>query len=316
MSRWVARVMDVVLHLGAHRTGTTSFQDYMRRHLAPLEAQGVAFWGPRRRLEGLHETILFSDAARRRAAATRIQAKLAQVADRGMQTLVVSDQEMMGTVADNVDAAQFYPEAGARVAAFSAAFGGQVTTVMLSPRSLDGYWASALAALVFSGHSIPCRETLHQIVLARRGWRDVIRDIAAALPGADIRILPFETYAGRPDALLSAGLDCAAPFDRARGWLNRAPTLPDLRRALADKPRPGPRLPFGMGRWNPFTTDEYAALRELHADDMMWLTAGADGLATLTEDRRKDRAGPTPSLASLKKGRSDEHEERQMARPG
>ena len=38
-SNWAGHVMDVILHVGAHRTGTKTFQDYMRRHVAPLSVE-------------------------------------------------------------------------------------------------------------------------------------------------------------------------------------------------------------------------------------------------------------------------------------
>ena len=45
-----------------------------------------------------------------------------------------------------------------------------------------------------------------------------------------------------------------------------------------------------------------AALREACSDDMLWLTAGAEGLATLTEDRTGSRAGHTPPPGAQSKG--------------
>ena len=38
--------MEIILHLGAHRTATTSFQHYMRANAAALAEQGLGVWGP------------------------------------------------------------------------------------------------------------------------------------------------------------------------------------------------------------------------------------------------------------------------------
>lgn len=319
--QWTSRVMDVILHLGAHRAATTGFQDYMRRHKDALAAHGVGFWGPQRTRRGLHAGVLpcSSPAQDDPSAASprrRINGHLDRARQNGLRQLVVSDENMIGTVRDNIRKGILYPEAAARLARFAAAYNGRITSVLFSPRSLDLYWCSALAYGVGRGVPVPDRAALRSIALARRGWRDVIGDIARAMPDAAVRILPFERYAGHPHLVLGDALGIDAPVQTARSCLNPAPGLPQLRRLMAESGRSAADLPFGMGRWNPFTNDEHAALRELYADDMMWLASGADGLATLTEDRQRDEAGSTLPPVTHRKGRCDELENRQMARPG
>jgi len=57
-SRRVRAFMDVILHIGAHRTATTTFQKYMRSRSAEFAARGVAFWGPLRTRRGLFAGLL------------------------------------------------------------------------------------------------------------------------------------------------------------------------------------------------------------------------------------------------------------------
>ena len=45
--------MDIILHLGAHRTATTSFQHYLRANAAGLGAAGIGVWGPETTRDGL-----------------------------------------------------------------------------------------------------------------------------------------------------------------------------------------------------------------------------------------------------------------------
>ena len=45
--------MDIILHLGAHRTGAASFQCYLRSVDAELAGLGIGFWGPQRTRQGL-----------------------------------------------------------------------------------------------------------------------------------------------------------------------------------------------------------------------------------------------------------------------
>ncbi|MBW4707563.1 hypothetical protein KX928_07170 [Roseobacter sp. YSTF-M11] len=313
--------MDVILHIGAHRTGTTSFQDYMHRHAEPLAEAQIGYWGPGRTRRGLFSGIVprpevCTGRDLRRRAEGRVQLQLTAARARGLKTLVVSDANMIGTVRENLRTGRLYPGIGERMARFARAFEGQVSTIMISPRSLELYWSSALSYGVARGYAVPDRDKLRTIAQSRRGWRDVITDLGCAVPGVHIRVMPFETFCGRPEVLLARGAGVDAPMDTDRHWLNRAPKLPELRRVLADRGDASNVLPFGMDRWKPFTTEDHAALREVYADDMMWLTAGADGIATLTEDQDRRRAGKTLPPGAQIKGHGDEFEDRQVARPG
>ena len=58
------RVMDVILHLGAHRTGSTTFQSYMRRSHSELSSSKVGYWGPQRTRQGLFAGIVPSPSGR------------------------------------------------------------------------------------------------------------------------------------------------------------------------------------------------------------------------------------------------------------
>lgn len=319
LRQWAVRVMDVILHLGAHRTGTTSFQDYMRRHTDDCAAHAVGFWGPRRTRRGLYAELLpqnQSSEATRRRAETRIRLAIDRAQSKGMGRLIISDENMIGSVRDNIRSGQLYPRIAERMSHIAEAFDGRITAVIFSVRGLDRYQCSSLAYAVSRGHPVPDRAHLHDMATDPRGWREVVCDLAAALPGVPLQVLPFERFVGRPHTVLSIAGGFDAPRDTQRACLNRSPMLPELRRVLSTKGMSPAALPFGMGRWNPFTNEEHAALREKHADDMMWLTAGADGLATLTEDCLRDRAGQTPPPGALEKGRRDEFEERRMARPG
>ena len=50
-------------------------------------------------------------------------------------------------------------------------------------------------------------------------------------------------------------------------------------------------LPDAQGRWNPFTEEQAALLRQRHQKDLRWLAAGADGLARLLDDTDAERPG-------------------------
>ncbi|WP_259650423.1 hypothetical protein [Roseobacter sp. OBYS 0001] len=307
--------MDIILHIGAHRTGTASFQDYLRRHVGELSARQIACYEPVRAKDGSSTQGLAMGDMKAQVSVS-VQSQMDQARQKGMQSMLLSDADMLGTLAQNVEKRSLYPAAGVGLKRLAAALDIEISTVLVSIRSLELYWCSALAHGISQGLEVPERDALAQIAHATRGWRDVITDISDALPQTKIAVLPFEKFIGRPDAVLARGAGLDAPFDTERSWLNRMPTLPDLRRVLNDRGAASADLPFGMGRWNPFTNEEHAALREVYADDMMWLTAGADGRATLIEDRHPERAGSTLPRLTQNKGQQDELDKRQLARPG
>jgi hypothetical protein len=308
--------MDVILHVGAHRTGTTSFQHYLRAHGERLAAKNIGFWGPWRTRRGLFHGLAERPMRARCAdrAAGRVRMNLAMTARRGTATLVVSDENLIGTARRNLQAGSLYPEIGERMARVQAAF-GPVRRVALQIRAQDAWWASAIAWLVPRGLDLPGAGLRAALARSDRRWQHVITDLACACPDAEIVVTPFERFAGRPDRLLRRITGARfLPVAREEAfWYNRAPDRAALHAILAERGSDTAALAAGDGRYRPFDGDQAAAMRESYADDLFWLRAGADGLATLTEDPEPER--PAIRLASglQERGRPDDRPARRLA---
>ncbi|MFL4472002.1 hypothetical protein ACERZ8_19750 [Tateyamaria armeniaca] len=310
--------MKVILHIGAHRTATTSFQSYVRRHAGDLREDGVGFWGPARTRKGLFAGIQPTpgfglEAARRARGRLLLQMKKAQT--NGVQTLLVSDENMMGSVRLNLRKGRLYPDIGERMSRYVCAFDQRIDKIVMSVRGLDHYWASAIAYGVGRGHALPDADRCAAVAQGARTWRDVVADVSCAAPLAQIEVIPFEVSVGRPDLMLSACTGHAAPRDNAPEWLNRAPNAAQLHALLTERGEDAGAVPNRPARWSPFDRAGHAALREAYADDMHWLVAGADGLATLTEELDQTRAGKTPPHGPHHRGQGHDIEERRMAQP-
>lgn len=317
----MANAMNIFLHIGAHRCATTSFQSYLRQNATRLTVQGTGFWGPLRTRGKLFAGVLPSagDALRRNRqirARGRVQIAISRAAESGLENLIVSDENVLGSVRANLRLCGLYDGVGERLARFNAAFDGKITQLALSVRALDTYWASGLGYSLTRGCNPPRPGVLTRITDSPRSWRDVITDVACAVPGARLIVLPHERFAGRPDAMFSAITGTAAPKDLMRQWRNATPLLPELR-ALLPKEQAG-ALPGGEGRWYPFDAEQAAILRERYADDILWLTGGADGLATLAHDpdTPTKTAGPSPQDTYSTRGRPYDDEERRLAGTG
>lgn len=310
--------MKVILHIGAHRTGTTSLQAYIRRHADQLRACGVAFWGPQRTRKGLFSGIqptagLDLDAARK--ARGRIMLQLDKAARSGVKTLLVSDENLMGSVRMNMRTGRLYPDVGERLSRYICGFDGTVDKVVMSVRSLDQYWSSAIAYGVGRGQRLPTLARCRAIANSPRSWRDVIGDVACAAPKSEVDVMPFEVSSARPDALIAACTGQAAPYDHSPEWLNRRPNTAQLRALLIERGEDVGDVPDTNERWNPFDAPARAALRETYADDMHWLVAGANGLATLTEELDPTRVRNTSPHGPRNRGQEHDRQERRMAHP-
>jgi hypothetical protein len=311
--------MDIILHLGAHRTATTSLQRYAPGQAKDLAVQGVAFWGPPDTRGGFLTGVIPAprsqpDAAQVARARGRIALRMAQARAAGATRLVVSDENMIGAPRACLRCHRLYPAAGERVARFGHAFGGRIARAVLSIRAQDAWWGSVLAYAVARGHRLPSAADLDRLVTAGRHWRDVIADLACALPGAEIVILPHEQFAARPAARLAwmtGGPDTGS--DAGAEWRGRAPDLDALRRAVAARGGDAARLPAGAGRWHPFSAAQAAALKEAYEDDLFWLRAGADGLAVLAGETGPLSAGQQPRDGQPTRGQDHDIEKRHLA---
>ncbi|WP_229801320.1 hypothetical protein [Tateyamaria omphalii] len=254
------------------------------------------------------------EAARR--ARGRIMLQMDKSERNGIKTLIVSEENMLGMMRRNLRNLSLYDDVGERMSRTAAAFDGRIDTVVLSVRELSHYWRSAAAFCVTRGHSMPDPDHMNRIANSPRTWRDVVSDVACAVPDAKLVVVPFERTSGRPDAMFLATTGLGGPRNAAEIWANRSPTLQELRGIIAERGEHQDVIGGPLNKWAPFDPAAAAALREAYLDDIHWLTAGGDGLATLTEDLGQRGAGQTLPHGPLTRGQGHDDQERRLAEPG
>lgn len=315
-----ANGMQISFHVGAHRTGSTSFQTYMRKSKHQLGALGVGFWGPVRLRRGFIDGIIPKPSMLRPAehfkrAQGRIKLGLARSAARGISHVIVSEENMIGTMRHNFASSSLYPSAGERVARFVEAF-GPIASISLSIRSLDSYWTSALTYSILKGFPVAGAQKIERLGTQLRNWQDVIADIAEAAPDVPIYVSPFERSVGQPDAVLSKMIGKPTPRPQETIWRNARPSISRLKTLpLSDTECSALDAASVADRWYPLAPDICDALRERYQDDIFWLRAGADGLATYHEGHSITQGGLQPPLGAMTRGQ-DYDEGYRLARPG
>jgi hypothetical protein len=296
--------MNIVLHVGAHRTGTSTLQRVLQNNAVRLRQRGVASWGPARTRTGCLVGVPGSGRAARAGGAilaaegrAEIDEGLAWERDAGATLLVVSEENILGTMDGCLLRGWLYPDAGARVARTVAAFGASCCRVGLAIRSPDDWWASVLSYQAMRRASLPGQPTIDRIAAADRGWRHVIADIARACPGVDLVVWDFAALIGDPAAQLSAlaGRTLRLPPQARTRHVNATRGADSVRAKLmaAGHAADAARVPPGPARWMPFHDTQRQVMQQSYAADLAWLRAGADGCARFVEAGTQPMQGRT-----------------------
>ena len=189
---------DVMLHLGAHRTGTTSLQ--FQLDSAALNRVGVSALTPPRSDKRIDDGLrsAFADFRRLRRNPLRAYVRLRMYRNikrlmlaRTAKKVVVSDEMFLGPVFGQ-DGKTIYPESEKWLTDCAAFLGPSVSEIHLVVRSYADFLTSAYAMRAVYAKGVgDLRIYQKEFVRCRRGWPEVVADIRAAFPGRSIRVWAF-----------------------------------------------------------------------------------------------------------------------------
>jgi len=311
--------MDILLHLGAHRCATTTFQSYLWDNRTRLAKRGLTCWTPKRTRDGLlnglvrHPALItLKDERKGIRSIGRLRIEMARLQLNGQQGLLISEENILGSIRNNIADTRLYPLLRERLMRFLPAFEGHKLTIGLSVRSYEDYWRSCLTQMVMRGQTLPSSDLLDFLTTQPRRWRHLIRDIADVFPEADIVVWPFERMADKPDAQLRAVWpNDTGPLDTRQIWRNRSVDLVGLNSVLAMR---GERVVeegfVEVGkRWMPFDEDQCSVLRAEYRRDLAWLKGGADGLAQYKDGAHGPIHDPNDGVHVLAHGIGQSHDD-------
>lgn len=279
--------MEHYWHLGAHRTGSTAFQRILAKNAGALAAEGIVAWGPDE-LRAMAHFYLPESAGLAPGAAGSFATDLAGV---NARVLVLSEENMIGSMRLNLLQGAFYDDMAIRLDAYRALTGHAPTRIGLGIRDYAAYWASAYSYLL-PRHDLPRFDELKRPLLRlRRGWLDVLSDLRVLFPEAEIMVWPLETIETRMRAMVACflGVDRHAiePIKRRINVSRGSEVVAQVHALRAAHPGIGPdelheKLQTAPPLATPapplFADEDILALTMRYADEIATLDAGFEGV--------------------------------------
>ena len=285
--------MDLTLHLGAHRTGSTAVSDAFWQSADAVKDMGTGFRRPNRlrkipyfeHVERLTDAAAKGDAVATRAlagVADALAKDLRQAKRLGRRHMVYSEENILGFMEENLGQGTLYPNLTRRLAAYTRILPLPPTRIGMGLRSYDTLWPSAYHYTLAQRAWPPFDQLSARLVANRRGWVQVVGEVRAFFPGAEIFVWRQEdlgsvfrevvTRLGQiPDpsrlTLPEAPVNTSLPAADAGLVHQLRRAEPGLRGdALAERlaAHQGDRPPAPV----PFTPEERAALRARYDADL------------------------------------------------
>lgn len=231
----------ITVHIGVHRTGTTALQRLFQRHADRLAAAGIGFIGPatlrREDLAGELRAWTKARSAQQAPAPSPLAAECDRVVAAGCRHVVISEENLPGTMGPNLARAELYPNAGARLADLSAALPATPACIFVTLRDFAGYWRSAHAHAVLAGDDDGF-DAARFAGAPGNSWIPLLRAVRRALPDSRIMVARHRADRGFVPALAAAMVEPGALAGVARPWTTVNASLPaDALEALRHMPR-------------------------------------------------------------------------------
>ena len=188
--------MEIVLHLGAHKTASTYIQQTLSANAELIASHDIGLVLPKayrdRAAEMATPRRLFHRGASHAASAFKSFVDEAQAA--GQSRLTISEENLLGTLDSVLFGSGFYDRAGASLRKIVNGATDRPVKALISVRSYADYFASAWAQALRNGPYVPFDEGLKtRLMSLEANWAVLVEDIADALPrGSELVIWQYE----------------------------------------------------------------------------------------------------------------------------
>lgn len=198
--------MELILHIGAHRTGSTMVEWTVRETLAAHPEAKVALWAPRqvRDIPGL-QTALSKVGGRGEptdpeaidlleALASKLAQDISQERNAGTQRLIISEENFLGSMRRNLFKGTFYTDVSRRLSCLDSLLPQSPDYVAMGLREYGSVWTSAFQYSAQRGKAVPpVAEAKGKLLRKKRGWPEVVADVQTIWPDSGLYLWPQET---------------------------------------------------------------------------------------------------------------------------
>ena len=193
--------MELIVHLGVHRTGSTSFQASLSNNRGILQAEGIALWTPQvlRQMAGFSKTVMMVRGGQAPALKTMLARECDQLQADGMRQLLISEENIIGTMEANLRRASLYPDATERLQAYAQILPVAPKRIAIGVRNLIDYWVSVYGYVLDTAKALPQPfDKLAPRLAQAGGWLPLIETVRHVFPNAEIVVWPMEERAHQP----------------------------------------------------------------------------------------------------------------------
>lgn len=214
---------EVVLHIGAHRTGTTALQRALDGQTQQLAAVGIAFWGPKelrkgefvRKLADLKSASLIEPGS----LGARAGIKEPALPDLPFRRLIVSDENFSGSMYRNWTQGTLYPEVPPQFRAVLRLLPAPPAAIHFTLRDFAGYWQSVFAHLQ-RVRRVPLFEAARLSESLGNSWLPALRAIRFACPEVPIHLARYDRTAAHRVMAALVGPEIAKTLHPPRQGVN------------------------------------------------------------------------------------------------
>ena len=191
--------MDLVLHIGAHRTGSTMVAQSLAATIDAYPDCGVVLWGPRHlraipgfqaaasKFNGDIEPVDKNAAVDLDELASHFTREIAKERDKGTRTLILSEENVMGTMRQNFLKGRFYGDVLRRLAGFDSLLPQSAVRIALGIRDYGKVWTSAFHYMTQMGREQPDKDVARYTMMNdRRGWPEIAAEIRTVWPQSEL----------------------------------------------------------------------------------------------------------------------------------
>lgn len=198
-------LMDLHLHIGAHKTATTYLQERFHADRVVFEQRGTAL-APRTLFRGRVSPRLggFGTAVQSHQDVRRLRSAHDAAVRSNSRRLIISDENLLGGLGDVFRTGELYQKPGRRLLPLARQWRTGKLRVMLAVRAYPTFWPSVYSHWVRRHGYQPFDAWLRSRFLrGTRGWADVVAELNAALPQAELIVWRYEDFDALENAILA-----------------------------------------------------------------------------------------------------------------